>query len=582
MENAQCYILIVDDDVDFADSIVDVLATDGHLAETATNAKQALESVSEKNFDSVLLDVRLGKSNGLDLIEIFKKKRPDISVVIITAFVEIESAIETLRRGADDYLRKPFHPQELFAILKRCLEKKRLKEALNMSQEQLHHAQRMETIGTLAGGVAHDFNNLLTAILCSADFGLDQLKPSHPTFKDLIEIKKAANKASDLTDQLLSFSRRKILKKQFLDINDVIEDLLKMLRRILGEDIEVQINLASKLATVFADPGQRQQVLMNLFANARDAMPKGGQLRLETFNVIRNDLNGDGNNKNNSKIYVQITISDTGEGIDQETLSHIFEPFFTTKSPDKGTGLGLSVIYGIVKQHEGHIEVESDLKKGTTFRLFFPATAGEEAIEIEEQPEHITHGGDETILIVEDEEIVRNVAVRILNGLSYKVLTAGDGHEAMEVFKMAADKIDLVLLDIVMPKATGPEVYKRMKASKPNLPALFVTGYGADKIAGKIPDASNVLQKPYTKDSLGQKVREILDQPKKEIPLTKREKEILQYIVEGLTNQEIAEKLIISPRTVGNHRTNIMRKLKIRNTAGLVPFAIEEKSLSPK
>ncbi len=384
-------------------------------------------------------------------------------------------------------------------------------------EAQLLQSQKMETIGTLAGGVAHDFNNILTAIVGNAELGMQYLDPDHHPYDDLDEIKKAAIKASDLTNQLLSFSRRQVLKKQSFNLNQVVEDLLKMLKRILGEDIELKTRFSRSLPPVFADKGQIDQILMNLVTNARDAMPGGGRLFIKTRSVQSNHLAKHQNGKKSGKAYVQLTVTDTGLGMDKETQAHIFEPFFTTKELDKGTGLGLAVVYGIVKQHEGHLEIESDIDKGTTFKIFLPAaTERQEKRRQAKNRLNTWQGGSETILIVEDEEIVRNVAVRIVSGLGYKVLLAKNGEEAMEIFNPEKNSVDLVVMDVVMPKESGPEIYKKMSSINPKLPVLFVTGYDAEsKVSNLTQDCNQaliaLLQKPYSKELLGQKIRELLD-----------------------------------------------------------------------
>ena len=393
-------------------------------------------------------------------------------------------------------------------ILRDVTEKKRL-------EEQLLQSQKMETIGTLAGGVAHDFNNLLTAIIGNADMGLQDSGPASHLHEAFTEIKKAATKASDLTDQLLSFSRKQVLRRLHLDPNKTIEDFLKMLRRIVGEDVEIVVNPAPGLHTVLADPGQLQQVLMNLVANARDAMPSGGKIFLETANVL---VEPEKNfSQLDSRNYVKITIKDTGCGIDNEFLPHIFDPFFTTKPVGKGTGLGLAVVYGVVKQHDGWIQVKSEIGKGTEFEIFLPSIPDVPAVKPEEEQDQHKPGAGETILIVEDEDIVRNVAVRILNSLSYKVLVAKDGPEAMSIFKAERDKISLVIMDVVMPKESGPDVYNKIAVTSPDLPVIFVTGYDVhSKIEGleqkSREEKIRVLQKPYTKTTLAHTIRELLDQ----------------------------------------------------------------------
>lgn len=381
-------------------------------------------------------------------------------------------------------------------------------------EEQLRQAQKMETIGTLAGGVAHDFNNLLTVILGNAEFGLQDSKPEDPVYQDFIRIERAATQARDLICQLLSFSRRQVLKPNLLNLNKTIEDLSKMLKRIIAENIKLKTELTAKLAPVWADPGQLQQVLMNLCVNARDAMPRGGQLILKSRNIEADNIRGLPSPLKKSGDFVQLTITDTGVGMDRATQARIFEPFFTTKEVGKGTGLGLSVVYGIVKQHGGHIEVTSETGGGTTFDLYFPAASQPAAFGQTVTQLELTLGGGETILLVEDDEAVRNVAVRILEMLGYSVLTAEDGMQAMTVFEQKAKDIDVVILDVVMPKVSGPDLYENLIAIQPNLPVIFATGYDVrteiDELVGPAQAPVVVLQKPYNKDALGQKIREVL------------------------------------------------------------------------
>jgi PAS domain S-box-containing protein len=381
---------------------------------------------------------------------------------------------------------------------------------------QLLQARKMETIGRLAGGVAHDFNNLLTAILGNTELGLGETSSREETHEKFADIRKAALRAADLTGQLLTFSRRQILEKKHLDLNTTIEDLLRMLKRILGEDIELDINLSAELTTVFADTGQVQQILMNIFTNARDAMPEGGKLTLETRNVGANELENLPDFGHESTSYIEIKITDTGIGMDKETQSHMFEPFYTTKERGKRVGLGLSVVYGITKQHGGYISAESQVDKGCTFKIYFPVVLDVEPIEEDSKTTSEVQGGDETILLVEDDETVLNVAVRILNGLNYRVLVAKDGVEAMDMFESETDKVDLVIMDVVMPQESGPDIYKKMSILRPRLPILFVTGYDVEEKLSDIHSESEAapiafLQKPYTIETLGQKIRELLE-----------------------------------------------------------------------
>lgn len=385
-------------------------------------------------------------------------------------------------------------------------------------QEQLRQSQKLESIGVLAGGIAHDFNNLLTAILGNTQLALRKLSPDDPLQNRLIEIEKAGNRAAALTRQLLAFSRRQRLERKTLNLNDTINDIMKMLKRIIGEDVEVSVRQAGSLSPVFADPTQIEQIVVNLAVNARDAMPGGGRLTIETRNVTLDAEYRREHPYAKSGKYVEIVVSDSGTGMDAETRERIFEPFFTTKEAGKGTGLGLSMVFGIVKQHGGMIEVESETGQGTTFRIYLPVD--ENAVK-EEAPEVLSpiRGGSETILIAEDEEALRGLARSILEDSGYTVLVAKDGAEALEIYKADRERISLVLLDIVMPRMGGREAYERITQLDGAVPVLFMTGYSAEIVQYEfvkqnkfIEDAGAVLmQKPYSVEALGRKVREVLD-----------------------------------------------------------------------
>ncbi|HEX9374234.1 MAG TPA: response regulator [Roseiflexaceae bacterium] len=393
-------------------------------------------------------------------------------------------------------------------------ERRRAEEERRQLEDQLLQAQKMESIGTLAGGVAHDFNNMLTAIIGNIQLVLEDTPRDSADYPLLEEIEKAATRATSLTRQLLTFSRRQPIERRTIDLNTTISELSQMLRRIIGEDVQIEMRLAPNMSPVFADPAQVQQVVMNLAVNARDAMPNGGRLLIATGELTLDELACRNYPWTCPGPYAQLIVSDTGIGIDAETLHRIFEPFFTTKERGKGTGLGLSVVYGIVKQHEGFVQVSSDSGQGTTFTIYLPVPA---AVWDAQSPElaPAVRGGSETILVAEDEESLRYLAATVLERLGYTVLLAEDGLDAVNLFDDHHARIDLVILDLVMPRFGGRDALERMRAIRPDLRALFVTGY--DDSAGPTLSASSaipgttLLQKPYRVDVLGSRVREMLD-----------------------------------------------------------------------
>ncbi len=397
-------------------------------------------------------------------------------------------------------------------------ERSRSEEALRQSEEQLRQSQKMESIGTLAGGVAHDFNNLLTAILGNTQLAMRMTEEGGRLHSRLKEVLKSGNRATTLTRQLLAFSRRQHLERKNIDLNETIADTMKMLQRIIGEDVEVQINMTPNLPLIFADPSQVAQVVMNLAVNARDAMPEGGRLLIETEKVNFDETYMRNHPDAKDQKYVRLMMSDSGVGMTPETRDRIFEPFFTTKDVGRGTGLGLSMVYGIVKQHEGSIEVYSEVGCGTVFKVYWPIAVSN--IEAEEpEIKIIVRGGTETILLAEDEEDLRELARDVLEDLGYTVLVACDGLEAVEIFDSNKNRIDLVMLDVVMPRMNGSEAYTQMLTSHPNLPAVFLTGYSTAMMHFKIAEGTSavLIQKPYSVESLGLKVREILDRVRERV-----------------------------------------------------------------
>jgi len=380
-------------------------------------------------------------------------------------------------------------------------------------EEQLRQSQKMEAIGQLAGGVAHDFNNLLTAINGYSSLALQRLEANHPIRSYLEEVKKAGDRAANLTRQLLAFGRKQILQPVAINLNDVVTDMNKMLQRLIGEDIRLTAKLDLALKSIKADPGQVEQVLVNLVVNARDAMPQGGKLTIETSTVELDSEYAGRHIGFTPGSYVMLAVSDTGTGMSEDTRARIFDPFFTTKAKGKGTGLGLSTVYGIVKQSGGNIWVYSELGHGTTFKVYLPelATAPRKT----EAPvvEPSLPGGSETVLLVEDEDVVRSLAQKILEQSGYKVLAASRGAEAIRLCRQRTEPIHLLLTDVVMPETSGKEVADRVTEVLPGLRVLFMSGYTDEAIVhhGVLDTNIEFIQKPFTPAALVRKVREVLD-----------------------------------------------------------------------
>ena len=380
--------------------------------------------------------------------------------------------------------------------------------------DQLLQAQKMEAVGRLAGGIAHDFNNLLTTIIGNTELSLMSLGRDHPLYQDIEQIKKAANSAASLTRQLLAFSRKQVLQPVVLNLNTVICSLEKMIGRLIGEDVELETLLSPDLGEVRADAGQMEQVIMNLVINARDAMPRGGKLIIETANVDLDETYASEHGvKLNPGPYVMLAVSDTGKGIDKETQSRIFEPFFTTKEKGKGTGLGLSTVYGIVKQSGGLIWVYSELGEGTTFKIYLPRIRSGSEPQRKEQVPLEAPKGVETVLIVEDDDAVRSLACKILELQGYKILEAKDGEEAMKVSKEYKGPIHLMITDVVMPGISGRELQEQLHPLRPAMKVLYMSGYTDNATAyHKVLDSGVAfLQKPFTPETLARKVREVLE-----------------------------------------------------------------------
>ena len=404
--------------------------------------------------------------------------------------------------------------RRILAVFRDMSERRREESERQRMQAELFQAQKMESIGALAGGVAHDFNNLLSVILGYVGLAIDSEDTTDTTREDLVEVKKAGERSAELTRQLLAFGRKQVMQRVPVDLNHIAVGVERMLRRIIGEDIALTFDLQADLGVVCADPGQVEQVIMNLAVNARDAMPHAGTLRVATANVEAAPHGVGRPAELSPGRHVRLSVTDTGQGMDAATLARIFEPFFTTKAPDRGTGLGLSTVYGIVKQSEGHVFCSSEVGRGTTFDIYLPRVEGRAPISARpEAPGSEIRGGHETVLVVEDADPVRSLAARVLDAAGYRVLTAIDGVDALRTSESWTAPIDLVLTDVVMPRMGGDELADRLARMRPRTKILFMSGYTGSSFRRSGADApqTHFVEKPFRVDELLVRVRAVLD-----------------------------------------------------------------------
>jgi PAS domain S-box-containing protein len=407
----------------------------------------------------------------------------------------------------------------LLAVTLHDITERRAAEAvLRETESRLGQAQKMEAVGRLAGGIAHDFNNLLTAIIGYGDLLLDELGPDHRARRDAEEILNAAERAGGLTRQLLAFSRRQVLQPELIDLNRIVADIDRLIRRLIGEDIQIVTMQDGGLAPILADPSQIEQVILNLVVNARDAMPHGGRLEIETHNLTLERPMRTDSGLLEAGDYVELRVRDTGVGMDAATHARMFEPFFTTKTPDRGTGLGLATVYGIVSQSGGQIEAESRLGEGSTFHVYLPTAKRQRIQRKPEEPVEAAVGGEETILLVEDSDVVRGLVERTLRAAGYRVLTTDSATGALRHCSRHPDPIALLLTDVVLPRIDGPEIALRAREIRPTLRVLFMSGFSEEKLLehGIAREEPNLIAKPFTPSDLLHAIRRVLDEPTEE------------------------------------------------------------------
>ncbi len=564
-------ILIIDDTPANLEVISNYLEGVGFEIVVAQDGTRGLEIAKRVRPDLILLDVLMPELDGFEVCRRLKAAAStrDIPVIFMTALAEMEDKITGFEVGGVDYITKPVQMDEVLArvrthlalramqkqltdqnvrLQQEILMRQRAEEGLRQAQVELeqrvvertaelaqanaslkaeinerqrweaqyYQAQKMEAIGRLTGGVAHDFNNILTIILGNSELLLQRLAQGHSFRQEVEQIRQSAERAAALTRQLLAFSRQQILQPHVLDLNDIVVNLEKMLRRLIGEDIDLITILERQLGPVKADAGQIEQVIMNLVVNARDAMPGGGRLTIETTNVCLDEIYSRQNVGVVAGPYVMLAVSDTGIGMDAQTQARIFDPFFTTKPQGKGTGLGLATAHGIISQSGGHISVYSKPGQGTTFKIYLPQVdPGAQVVRSKHgsvRPER----GWETILLIEDEERVRGLIQQILTGEGYKVLKAKNSVDAHQVCVKHKGPIHLLLTDVIIPGGqNGVQLAKALTARYPEMKVLYISGYTDNMIAhqGMLDPDVAFLPKPFTLSSLLGKVREVLDTP---------------------------------------------------------------------
>ena len=470
-------------------------------------------ALTQQHFDLALTDYRLQWTDGLWLLQTIKAYMPLLPVIMVTDTGSEEIATEGMKAGLSDYvLKRELHRLPL--AIKESLEKTRLIAERKQLEEQVRQAQKMESLGQLVSGIAHDFNNILAGILGYTDQSLSKVEATHPVYEGLRRTRESTLRAAQMVRQLLAFSRHQVLEPSFVDINDVVANLLDFIKKVIDEHIEIVFTPATDIQTVFADTVQIEQVVLNLCINARDAMPNGGQLFITIQNAALNKAPRQMQTPEQAGTYVEITVRDTGTGMDEQTRDRIFEPFFTTKEVGKGTGLGLSTVHGIIGQHKGFINVESTIGKGTSFSIYLPAVDHAPLTpQKEQEAEPTTQTGNETILLVEDDQDLRELMQDVLEEYGYTVISASNGEEALHLLETGDTSVELIVSDMMTPKLGGKDLYKKLEQSGSTTKFLFMSGYLADHLGQDfhLDTDTHFLQKPFDLDELTRKVRMVLD-----------------------------------------------------------------------
>jgi len=514
-------LVLVEDSEDDARLILRELRSGGLIiyAERVETSQDLAKVLDRGEWDLVISDHNLPQFSAPEALRLVKERAPDIPFIIVSGSMGEDLAVVAMKAGASDYLVKGRLSRLVPAVCRELADaeqrraRRQAEETLRQTETQLRQAQKMEAVGRLAGGIAHDFNNLLTAILGYSELVLRQIPSDTPVRADIEEIKKAGDRAASLTRQLLAFSRQQVLAPRVTDFNEIVVNVEKLLRRVIGEDVQLAIELDPATRHVKVDHSQMEQVLLNLAVNARDAMPQGGRVGIRTSQrVFTQPYRASGATVDPGP-YLLVTVSDTGTGMPPDIMKQIFEPFFTTKGAGQGTGLGLSTVYGIVKQSGGYIFVDSELGRGTVFEMYLPCVDEPVDAQTPGASPALSMEGSETILLVDDDPGIRELVRRALKDNGYHVLTAPDGMEAMAVAEAHAGSIHILITDLVMPRIGGAELAAQLSAAHRDLVVLYISGY-TDRREWK-QEASRAgwayLQKPFTPTVLMRKVRELLD-----------------------------------------------------------------------
>lgn len=516
-DNQYLKILVIEDSAQDAELIIRKVKTSFQniqwmRVETADEMRTALTNTS---WHIVVSDYRLPGFDGRAALDILKQYNPEIPFIVVSGVIGEDAALSLVKAGASDYLFKDHLlrlPHAIERELREARQLKKFEEDREQLNRQLIHAQKMECVGRLAGGVAHDFNNMLGVILGHSEMAMDLLEDNHPVLEDLQQIINTSQRAANLTRQLLAFARKQVIDPQILDLNETIASMLKMLQRLIGEDINLVWKPQANLWKTKVDPSQIDQILANLAVNSRDAIAGPGTITIATRNLLQTEKT-DLSNKPGyvTEDYVLLSFADTGCGIDPSIVEHLFEPFFTTKEQGKGTGLGLATIYGIVKQNHGFIYVDSEPQQGTVFRIYLPKSVDADETACDSQPK--LPRGSETILLVEDDDSLLMLASIMLKKQGYTVLAARTPDEALRIFEQNQDNIQLLLSDVIMPSMSGCELAHKIATMRPDIKLLLMSGYTDDAINEGVPTDKNfaILHKPFTSQSLAVKVRQALE-----------------------------------------------------------------------